>query len=121
MFRHLVVCLALASLTFVAPRPADAAGTITHTFTAVDAVEVQYSGGGAGFILVVTGFLGGGSAPTTHSFPFMNTDIGLRQAEKCERMAQIAMSKPGKFQFGIGAPQTPSVGSTVCKLTSVAP
>lgn len=123
MLRHLVVCLAIASLTFAAPRPADAAGPITHTFTAVDAVEIQYQGGGTAFILLITGVLSGGSTATTYSFPFPGSDIGLRQTEKCERMAQIAMTKPGKFQLGVRALATPSPSTSdiVCKLTSVAP
>jgi hypothetical protein len=98
MTHRIAACLALASLTFVAPRPAAAA--VTHTFDTVDAVEIVNGSD----TLVVTGILVGQTTPTTLSFYF----VGVR----CERLAVIAMSKPGKFRFGIGS----SGGSGSCKL-----
>jgi hypothetical protein len=102
MSHRLAVGLAIASMIFLAPRPA-AAGTITTTvFDTVDSVE-GYHAGYAGYSLTVKGIPASGTTPTTSTFHF---DMGLdsRDAalvERCERFAVLVMSKPGKYQLSI--------------------
>lgn len=99
MTHRLAICLAIVSLTFVAPRPA--AASITRVFDTVDAIEIE-DDLNIGHLVKVTGILAGGTAPTTLTFSFGNA---AALAERCERLAVIAMAKPGKFQFGIGISQ----------------
>ena len=106
MTHRFAACFAIASLTFVAPRPA-AAETITRTFETVEAVETH-----DGLWVTVTGILVGQTTPTTHSFVFHPY---VDQAGRCERLAVIAMSKPGKYRFSIG--WEPSSGGGGCKLS----
>jgi hypothetical protein len=96
MTHRLAACLAIASLTFMAARPAAAA--TTHTFDTVDALEIEYNSN-SGNIVIVTGILVGQMTPTTHTFAFNGYGDDARQ---CERFAVIAMSKPGKYRFAIG-------------------
>lgn len=107
MTHRFAICLAIASMTFVAPRPAAAA--ITNVFDTVDAVEITYDGASGGELVKVTGIQAGGTVPTTLTFNFSGN---AARAERCERLAVIAMSKPGKFQFGIGG----GSGQYSCKL-----
>lgn len=116
MFRLLAMCCVLAALTLEAPLPARAAIGATITYDTVDAVEVLTDH------IKVTGIISGqgassatlyeiwGSPPSTQtSGP---TDVA---AARCDRLALLAMSKPGKFQFGL----TPEVNSPFrysCKL-----
>jgi hypothetical protein len=88
------VLLAVASLTFAAARTE--AAEIPTVFDTVDAVEVGGTGGGPR--VIVTGVQTGESTPTTIEFTFFNnTDT----ASHCHRLAVLAMSKPGRFQFAI--------------------
>ena len=103
MAHRLAICLAIASSILAAPRPAAAA--ITHVFDTVDAVEIS------GTAINVTGILAGQTAPTTVMFEFY--DAG--RVQRCERLAVLAMSKPGKYQFGIGGPSGPNLTPS-CKL-----
>jgi hypothetical protein len=115
MTHRLAICLAVASLTFVAPRPADAA--ITSLFDTVDAVESTnefVSGVGNAQVIKVTGILVGGTVPTTQTFTFAGI-THLDQGARCERLALLAMSKPGKYQFGIGSTNTAGTNGG-CKL-----
>jgi len=72
-------------------------------------------------VVFVTGIRHGDAVPSTQSFDFgVSTDMATR----CERLAVISMSKPGKYQFGIGADAFASGGSVGhgdCKLILVAP
>ena len=114
MTRRFASCLAIASLTFMSPRPAAAA--ITHVFDTVDAVEIGYQGGTIGQIVWVTGVRVGATSPATYMFTFANNTTGNDQALRCERLAVLAMSKPGKFRFGI-ASGTYYSSDGGCKLT----
>jgi hypothetical protein len=110
MTHRFAICLAIAASLFAAPRPAAAA--ITTVFDTVDAVEIATSG--LGYNIIVTGIVAGGTTPTTLTFFFSGTSSGQEsQARQCERLAVLAMSKPGKYQFGIGPGSVPSSG---CKL-----
>jgi hypothetical protein len=123
--RFMLLCAAL--LIFVAPRPALAdasAGTVYDTVDGVelDQVEICVFGCVTHTIVKVTGIRTGHSTPSTLSFDFVDkADI----AAHCQRLAMLAMSKPGKYQFGIGADGTPSSAATAghgaCSLTLVNP
>jgi len=107
-FSHLVLGLLLGSLSLAAPRPAAAAAP-TVTFDTVDAVEINNGTNSTATFIVVTGILAGASTPTTMSFTFgTTTAIGLH----CERLAMIAIAKPGKYQFAIGS----NSSSAACRL-----
>ena len=115
MIRHAITCLAIASLTFMAPRPAAAA--ITHTFDTVDAVEMGFVS--SNYVLTVTGIRSGQSAPTTVTFTYnLYNNEDEHQSGRCERFALIMMSKPGKFRLAMGA--YTSTGG-LCRLIRVTP
>ena len=101
---RLFICLVVYTSTFAVPRHAAASIEPTVTFDTVDAVEIQNDNGAAAVNLVVTGILAGGSTPTTRTFAFANSSaLDAAPALRCERFAVIAMSKPGKYQFAVGA------------------
>lgn len=72
----------------------------TLTFTAVDAVRVEYNS------LELTGVLEGEAAPVTRKVRFsMSTSlVALENRQSCERFALAAMAKPGAYVFVIQAP-----------------
>jgi hypothetical protein len=109
MTHRFAFCLALVALTTVLPRPISATVVSITTFDTVDAVEINNGpSGGSAVFLVITGILAGQSSPVTATF-FFN---GGATALQCERFAIIAMSKPGKYQFAVGA----SDASGACRL-----
>jgi hypothetical protein len=101
MTHRFAICLAIASSTFIAPRPAAAA--VTHTFDTVDAVEITTISTNR---VIVTGILVGQTTPTTVSFTFSAGATNLNQANECQRLGVIAMAKAGKYRFAIGATDT---------------
>jgi hypothetical protein len=112
MKHRIATCLVIALSSLAAPRPAAAAAT--DVYDTVDSVELN--DGAVAATLVVTGIPAGGTIPiaTTYSFGgFHDT------AMHCQRLAVVAMSKPGKFQFAIatGSPTAPHS----CKLSLRAP
>lgn len=106
MSHRIAVGLAIASLTFMVPRPA-AAATGTTVFDTVDSVEGYHqNGNGGGFTLTVKGIIVGGTTPTTLTFNFYNgftnsDSVNSTLVERCERFAVLVMSKPGKYQLSI--------------------
>lgn len=115
--------LLAASLMFAAVRSALAI-TASITFDTVDGAEIQQlsactSAGCARTSLVVTGILRGQTTPGTRTFDFgFQADL----AAHCQRLAMIAMAKPGKYRFAISADNNnPSVPSGACNLTLVSP
>src|SRR5687768_15681500 len=91
MIRHLITCLTIAALTMIAPESARAdLGDVT-AYDTVDAIEVTSND------IVVTGIIAGQGAPSTTRYDFF-TEVG---ASRCDRLALLAMSKPGKFQFAV--------------------
>jgi hypothetical protein len=125
MMYRLAICLVLASLTFVPAKRAAADTSIQAVFDTVDSVEIKNADNSSSInhaIVLVRGVLAGGSTPNTQSFDFGN-NVGM--AMRCERLAVIAMSKSGKFQFAIGAdPFTGGSGQNGhgdCKLILVTP
>lgn len=123
--------LLAAPLTFVAPRSVLADATAGTMFDTVDSVELNQrelcSGGistcSTHTIVAVMGIRSGRSTPDTRSFDFVDkADI----AAHCQRLAMVAMSKPGKYRFGIGsdgtfAPNFGVPGHGACSLTLVNP
>lgn len=102
MTHRLACCLVIASLA-LAPRSSAADPGIQVVYDTVDAVEIKNHDVGSSTphaLVVVRGIRSGGSVPVTTSFDFgTNKDMATR----CERLAVIAMSKPGKYQYGIGS------------------
>jgi hypothetical protein len=98
MFRLVAMCCAIATFTFAAPRPAAAAVGDTTTYDTVDAVEVMADQ------IRVTGIISGQAAPSTQLYRIVSsppsgggfTDTA---ASRCDRLALLAISKPGKYQF----------------------
>jgi hypothetical protein len=116
MMHRFAICLAIASLLFVAPRPAAAA--TTHTFDTVDAVELTAHLAGGNPRVIVTGILVGQTTPTTITFSFFTSSQHL--AVQCQDLAVLAMSRPGKYQFAIGSDGSSS-NPGGCKLILRAP
>lgn len=87
----------------------------TYVFTAVHSVELSDSG----FMLKVTGLLQGESDPQTVALESFFSSLNHyyqspQAAERCERMALLAMNKPGRYLFEVQ--QEPS-STFRCKLT----
>lgn len=79
------------------------------TYETVDAVMPQSTSR-----LTITGIKTGQSAPTTQEYILTTLDISGR----CERMAVLAMSRPGKYRLTMVGPQ----GSELtCRLSLRAP
>src|SRR5262245_18202079 len=111
--------LLVASLVLAAPRSALAFPTVSGTFDTVDDVEIQQVTSCGSFCLAhtivsVTGIPRGQTTPTTQSFDF---DIQADLAAHCQRLAMVAMAKPGTYRFGIGT----NSGGGACRLTLVSP
>jgi hypothetical protein len=96
MTRHLVAGLVIASLATLAPRPAAADGT-PIIYDAVDALQLRNNN-----VIRVTGIISGQGAPTTTDYNLITNGIASPDyAARCDRLALLAMSKPGKFQFAV--------------------
>lgn len=91
----------IAVFMFGASRPADAVGAgDTTIYDAVDAIEVQSDR------IKVTGIISGQSDPSTTMYQIASSSPGDTgggstdvAASRCDRLALLAMSRPGKFQF----------------------
>jgi len=123
MTHRLAYCLVIASLA-LAPRRSAADSGITDVFDTVDSVRIKNHDTCSGCthaLVVVQGIRVGGSGPVTLTFDFgTNKDMATR----CEHLAVIAMSKPGKYQFGIGSDASGSNqdgGHGDCELILVTP
>ena len=123
MTHRLAFYLLITSLAVAAPRSVAADPVIQTVFDTVDSVEIKdhelCSGCGTDHSLVIVkGIAAGGSVPGTHSFDFYTN---VASATRCEHLAVIAMSKPGKYQFGIGSETSSAGGRGDCKLILVTP
>jgi len=101
MTRHLVTCLAIIALSFISPTPAAAADVARSSavYDTVDAVEI---GAGSPSLIVVTGIISGQSAPTELIYSIINSsNSSIDGPARCDRLALLAMAKPGKFQFAL--------------------
>ena len=104
MFRLVVMCYAIAAFTVGGPLPAMAATSGTTAYDTIDAVEVVDT------FITVTGIISGQGAPTTTTYVVVG---GTESAARCDRLALLALTKPGKYQFAV-VPQGIDVFS--CKL-----
>lgn len=122
MHARFAFCLLITSLALAAPRVVAADSGITAVFDTVDSVEIVdhdlCSGCGIHALVVVKGILAGGSTVASRTFDFSSN---VASATRCEHLAVIAMSKPGKYQFGIGAQPDSAGGHGDCKLILVTP
>jgi hypothetical protein len=119
MYR-VALCLVLIASTLAIPRPATAA--VTEFYETVDFVEVDKRNCSLGCLpsLTIRGVLVGGGAPITRTYTFANGGNGTEGVDtalQCQRLAVLVMSKPGKFQLGVG----PLPGASGCRLTLVTP
>jgi hypothetical protein len=121
---RLVLCLVFAASTLSTPRRATAA--VTDVYDTVDSVELtqsQFVAGSRVSTLVLRGILTGENAPVVRTYRFIQSGEGvdgLAAAMHCQRLAVLAMSKPGKFQFAIHAPNI-NTSAGGCRLSLVAP
>jgi hypothetical protein len=100
MPRPIIAFLTLGALCFLSSQPARAAFGDVTLYDAVDAINV------AGTNIVVTGIISGQSGASTTRYSIRttsssSTSTGSDTAARCDRLALLAMSKPGKFQFGM--------------------
>jgi hypothetical protein len=122
MMHRFAICLVFASSLFAAPHAFAGEASIQVVFATVDSVEIRNHDDCTGCtpvhaLVVVRGVDVAGNGPFNHSFDFSaNTDMATR----CEHLAVIAMSKPGKYQFGIGSDAF-GQGHGDCKLILVTP
>ena len=99
MTRHLVTCLTIIALSFVSPTRAAAAtfATSSAVYDTIDAIEVTGSSS-----LDITGIISGQGSPSTLSYSINSLGSAGGEAPfRCERLALLAMSKPGKFQLAM--------------------
>jgi len=98
MTRHLAGCLALAALSLVpAASAADVIpGQAPAVYDTVDAVEVW------GSRIIVTGIIAGQDTPSEISYIIYDgtsSSPSPEGANRCDRLALLAIAKPGKYQF----------------------
>jgi hypothetical protein len=106
--RPLALAVTLLS-TLVAPAPVSAEITATHVFVSVESYNILGDSDVSGADVVeVTGVIQGESAPRSVRFYYSpkypgssstGTDSisSKRSFERCERLALLAMSKPGQY------------------------
>jgi hypothetical protein len=118
MARHLTPGLAIVALTFIsAAALADPPQGAPAAYDTVDSVSV------GGRRIIVTGIISGQTAPSTFQYTIFDesTSSGTTDAaNRCDRLALLAMSKPGKFRFSMEHPDASSF-TFRCTLTVRAP
>lgn len=116
--RTLALCLALAPLALASAQTEPPTET-TFVFTTVEAIDIQADL----YEIAITGILQGEGTPRTISFPYYTyhgEPESPRTFERCERMALLAMNKPGRYLFEIRREGSYSAGPRIgCKLTRV--
>jgi hypothetical protein len=114
MARHLIPGLAIVTLTLISsaaiadPPLANAAAV----YETVDSVSV------GGRRIIVTGIISGQTTPSTFQYIIFDESASsgtTDSASRCDRLALLAMSKPGKFRFALEHPDF--VSSFRCTLT----
>ena len=116
LFRGLAILAAIVATSLVSPTPAiaDFPGT-GQVYDTVDAVQSD-----AGLI-TITGIIVGQSTATTSSYVISASSSSSSEdgAARCDRLALLAMAKPGKYRFATVGPDRND--RFVCKLTVRAP
>lgn len=119
MTRRLSAGLTIVALAFVSSTSATAEPPIgvPAVYDTVDGIVVS------GRRITVTGIISGQVAQSTFLYLLFDeiTSSGAASdtANRCDRLALLAMSKPGKFQFAVE--RVPSTSSFRCALTVRAP
>jgi hypothetical protein len=110
------LCAALAlATTLSAPSPAAAEIGDVTTYETIDAIE-PYGG-----YVKITGVIAGQSNASEIQYQMLSSggsDAWVVNAARCERLALLAMSKPGKYTFALTQQWG---GQYSCKLSLVAP
>ncbi|HZH77006.1 MAG TPA: hypothetical protein VEY88_13320 [Archangium sp.] len=129
--RPLALAVTLLS-TLVSPAPASAETTATHVFESVESYNILGDSSSAGVEYIeLTGVIQGEGAPRTVRLTYApktasgtGTDLtsSKRTFERCERLALLAMSKPGQYLLAMRQERigTGGYGTTYhigCKLT----
>jgi hypothetical protein len=97
MIRQLPLYLLIAAIAMISPESARADPGDVITYDTVDAFEVRTGD------IVVTGIIVGQSAPSTTSYNIVGFSQDDVTTSRCDRLALLAMSKPGKFRFAVEA------------------
>jgi hypothetical protein len=99
MTRTFIACFTLGALCLLSSQPARAAFGEVIAYDTVDAIKVVDTR------IFVTGIIAGQGAPTTTKYEIRTAGVSsgaaIDVAARCDRLALLAMSKPGKFQFGL--------------------
>jgi hypothetical protein len=125
MSNRLSICLVVLALV-AAPRVVSAAFvSVQHVYDTVDLVELRSDKANCTACephtaIFVQGIRSGQPDPSSATYDFGgNAD----SATHCERLALMAMSKPGKYQFAIGSAggSGSQGGQGTCRLVRVSP
>jgi hypothetical protein len=120
MKRLLAGVIAVSSILWAgAARAQTAPPLVTTTFIAVDAITVNHT------TLTVTGVVEGEPEAATRELHFSFSDYSTshpyEQRQSCERLALVAMSKPGMYAFVVRVSTTWNVEFPTCTLKRVTP
>ncbi len=100
----LLTIAALTSAALVATLTASAQTVTTVTFTTVDSVEVNpflFVQGSYNIAGKIVGVPEGQPAPQTYGYLFgsSTSEVSIQHATRCERLAMLALNRPGRFNF----------------------
>jgi hypothetical protein len=116
MPRTLTACVVLAVVSLLSAQPVIAAAGDVTLYDTVDEIRVSDER------IIVTGIVAGQSVATTATYLILNNHISSSPtdvaAARCDRLALLAMSKPGKFRFGVVEEDSRRFS---CKLRVLAP
>jgi len=120
--RNRLTCV--AALTVLAALAGIAAADTTDIFVAVDEVAVAIEPTAVSSVprLELTGVLDGGAAPVTQVYTGGNATAAIEVAQRCERLALLAMARPGRYALEVVRSDTPSSGRYfvhACRLARV--
>jgi hypothetical protein len=115
MKRLLLACAAVAALLFALPSYAQTT-VPRYVFVAVDALETKAN------VFTVTGVIDGESEARAITFTFSTSSSTTSRDDvaACQRLALLAMTRPGQFRFEV-AGGTTSYQYPACKLSRVTP
>ncbi len=112
------VALVLSLVAYAPPARAQSADRVT-VFAAVDSFAYDPHSS----LITMTGVVQGDASASEKLFYYRGLDQNdveaLLRLQSCERMALLAMAKPGQYQFQITVPVT--YAYVTCKLTRVNP
>ena len=121
MSRTLVACAALVALSSISSR-ADAVGSTGSsnlTYETVDEVEVE------GVWITITGVPVGQTGTVRFSYRISGAGASSQATEasaaRCDRLALVAMTKPGKFLFAMALSTVNNGNLFSCKLVTRTP